>query len=206
MGSDSREKVISIVPLSSEDLGLVFEWRNSDKIVSLSSSQIEVSWEDHSSWINSSINNPSRKVYLIDVDGQKIGQVRFEKKNELSNMCDVSIYIVDPFSKQGFGKEALKAGCEKILLEWKNLTQIWAFIRKENIYSQNFFQKSNFSISESRTLKGHQGYVLQKEELNQLINVRFYSNLVEQHGLSVKSLNWGSVYSQNLRFKVLSEI
>jgi SAM-dependent methyltransferase len=37
-------------------------------------------------------------------------------------------------------------------------------------------------------------------------NIKFYQNKVEQHGISYKSLNWGSKQSQELRFNVLQKI
>lgn len=37
-------------------------------------------------------------------------------------------------------------------------------------------------------------------------NIRFYTGLVEKHGVDVRSLNWGSAESQRLRFKVLAEV
>ena len=36
-------------------------------------------------------------------------------------------------------------------------------------------------------------------------NIKFYQNKVEQHGISYKSLNWGSKQSQELRFNVLQK-
>lgn len=37
-------------------------------------------------------------------------------------------------------------------------------------------------------------------------NIKIYDDLVRQHGLSFKALDWGSRESQFLRFKILSEI
>ncbi len=37
-------------------------------------------------------------------------------------------------------------------------------------------------------------------------NVRYYSDLVARHGLDVKSLDWGSRASQQLRFRVLAKV
>lgn len=37
-------------------------------------------------------------------------------------------------------------------------------------------------------------------------NITFYSALVEKYGINVKSLDWGSRESQELRFKILSQL
>ncbi len=51
------------------------------------------------------------------------------------------------------------------------------------------------------TLKGN---IMQKNYIKK--NIDFYSDLVEKHGIDIKSLNWGSKESQELRFKILSEL
>jgi SAM-dependent methyltransferase len=205
MGSDSRNNIIAVRPLKECDAGLIFKWRNLPLITQLSSSQRTVSWQEHTHWVKASVNNPNRLVFIIEQGTLPIGQIRFEKDDLEATEATVSIYILTEFAGKGTGKIALALSLTQVLEQWKQVDSIFAWVRKENRISQSFFQKQGFMPYSQINDPHHYVYIWQKQNAN-FRNIAFYTQLVDQYGIDVRSLNWGSKQSQELRFHILSQI
>lgn len=207
------ENNISLRKLKSEDSKLIFQWRNDETIIRLSSSQKKVSWQEHQEWIKNSIQSPIRTVFIIENNEEPVGQVRFDKENKDNEFAIVSIYLLPKDTKKGIGTRALQLACQQYFQEEDSVKEIFAFVRDENTISQKFFLKCGFEKNNQKVIAQHQTFKLIRSPMNisnlkQDLekNIDFYSNLIEKYGIDVKSLNWGSKQSQELRFKVLSQI
>ncbi|WP_424096603.1 GNAT family N-acetyltransferase [Moorena producens] len=124
-----------------EDAKIIFDWRNDPWIVSLSSSQKTVTWQDHVAWLSKVLKDHNYQIYLIEHEGMDIGSVRFERKT--MDSCDISVYLVREQTGRGLGVEAIRQGCQEIIVDW-NVKQIWAKIRDNNRHSKSAFQKAGF--------------------------------------------------------------
>jgi len=197
--------MISIRPLKEHDADLIFKWRNLPSIIQISSSQKEVSWDEHIAWIRASVNNPNRLVYIIEKDGTGIGQVRFEKDKKDATEAIVSIYLVDNFTGKGIGPVAMALSIKEVFEKWTEVIRILAWVRKENQRSQLFFLKQGFLPCSEIQDAEHEVYVLYRNS-SHAKNISFYTNLINKYGIDVRSLNWRSKESQELRFRILAEI
>lgn len=206
MGNHSGKDLISIRLLKEEDADVVFKWRNSSTIIQLSSSQRVVSWEEHLNWIKSSINSPVRLVFIVEYNNISVGQIRFERENEESEKAIISIYLIDSFTGRGIGKRAFNLSLTQLIEYWQNIAYVLAWVRKENFEGQAFFQKQGFMLQKDIQDLKHFLYVLNLKEYPNMMNTIFYTNLVNKYGIDFRSLNWGSKQSQELRFRILSEI
>lgn len=130
-------------PLDLKDTQLIFDWRNDPIIISLSSSQKNVTWEEHKNWIKNSIDNLHRKVYIIYIGEFAIGQVRFDRITN-TKCAAITVYLLNIHTGNGYGVDAIKLGTDSIFLIWKDLMEIYAFVREDNIPSQKAFIKSGF--------------------------------------------------------------
>lgn len=207
------ENNTSLRRLKLEDSRLIFEWRNNETIIRLSSSQKKVSWQEHQEWIKNSIQNSTRTVFIIENNGEPVGQVRFDKENKDDNFASISIYLLPENTGKGIGTKALELACQRYFQEEATVKEVFAFVRDENTISQEFFLKCGFEKNNQKVIAQHQTFKLVRSPVNisnlqQDLekNINFYSNLIEKYGVDVKSLNWGSKQSQELRFKVLSQI
>lgn len=141
----SEKNTLRFRPVSTEDLNLVYEWRNYPEIVALSASGSKVTWEEHVAWFSNLLANPDKLLLIIEDDGRPIGQVRFDKVE-----CDaliMGIYLVPSMVGQGRGKSLIKSACAYAKTKWPNLCFIKAEIRKENIRSQRAFAKAGFKCN-----------------------------------------------------------
>jgi RimJ/RimL family protein N-acetyltransferase len=59
-----------------EDAKILFEWRNDPQVRAGSHNQAEISFEDHLAWLEGSLANPDRKLYIAEEDGISVGTVR----------------------------------------------------------------------------------------------------------------------------------
>ena len=198
--------MINLRKVKSSDLIMLFLWRNNPEIVSLSASQKKVTLEEHNQWLNASINDVNKIIYIIEKDQVALGQLRFDRVKEKSN-CEVSIYLAPDFQSKGIGSIALTQGIKEIKKKWPDQLQIDAWVRSENLSSQVFFKKNGFKKDEVK-----EGLILFSKPFFKIThdlvdeNQDFYDRRVEEYGDSYLSLNWGSKKSQELRFDVLSQI
>ena len=113
----------------------------------------EVSWEEHSQWFSNLIAHPKRHMYIIEVEGNPAGQVRFIG-SEHSDMAEISIYLLKPFIGQGRGGRALEQACGDIGAKI-NIKIVIAYILEGNVQSQNAFETAGFVSIEKCDMNGH---------------------------------------------------
>lgn len=113
------------------DAELLFQWKNDKVTIENSITKRGVSMEEHLKWLEGIVDNPMRQLYILDVDGVSVGQLRLdiekltkaEKGIESGEEESVSVneeYIVAEIS-YGLGAEHRGKGLGKVLLEQAEL-------------------------------------------------------------------------------------
>jgi perosamine synthetase len=142
-----------------EDARLLFEWRNRPEIVELGSQRRTVTWEEHSAWFRSVLQERERLVHVIELDGVASGQIRFDREDEQDRDAVVSVYLLAPHTGKGFGVEALRQGCAEVFACWQS-ARVLAFVRADNRASQSGFTKAGFlPIGSEAALEIPEGHV-----------------------------------------------
>lgn len=125
-----------------DDVRRLFEWRNDPFIISRGSSQSRVPWDEHSRWFEQTLRqDQSRRLYIIEMDGEPAGQVRFDR--ESGGACVISIYLLARFTNRGYGREAIRKGCARIAEEWA-VDEIIARVRQDNPAGLSAFLRVGF--------------------------------------------------------------
>ncbi|AFM05851.1 methyltransferase family protein [Bernardetia litoralis DSM 6794] len=210
----SKNDRVSLKKLELQDAKLIFDWRNDETIVQMSSSQKKVSWEEHQQWIKNSINNPTRSVYIVNYNDQPVGQVRFDKDDEKDDFVYFSAYLLSRDTNKGIGSEALRLSCRKYFQENSIVQKAYSYIRVENEISKRFVMKGGFAPTTDKVIAEHETFKLMRSTVIDILNrekaaqknIDFYSDLIKKHDLDVKSLNWGSKQSQEMRFELFSQL
>ena len=123
---------------------LVFEWRNIDSLVALSSKQKKVTLQEHQQWFKKKIADLNCKLLIIQLKEKSIGLIRLELEQE---ECKITIYLIPGYEGQGFGYAALSQAIDNCTLDCKSYL---AEVQIKNIPSQKLFQKLEFSkVSEN---------------------------------------------------------
>ncbi len=129
------------------DEALVFEWRNIDALIALSSNQKKVTLKEHQQWFGKKILDLNCKFIIVQLNSISIGLIRLELER---GECKITIYLIPGYEGQGFGYKALSKMIDNCTLGCKSYL---AEVQKKNISSQNLFLKCGFSkVSENDTL------------------------------------------------------
>ena len=118
---------------------LVFEWRNIDTLVALSSHQKKVTLQEHQQWFKRKIVDLNCKLLIIQLKNENIGLIRIESEQ---GECEITIYLIPGYEGQGFGHVALSQAIDNCTLNCKSYL---AKVQSKNIPSQKLFQKLGFS-------------------------------------------------------------
>jgi ribosomal protein S18 acetylase RimI-like enzyme len=133
--------------LEPRDLLLVFEWRNLPLIIELSSSQQPVTWEQHTAWFPRVLSSDDCLVFIIEHNGQPVGQARFDLDDGPSAI--ISIYLLPEHCGHGLGTAALQLACEQLHATRPDIPVINANIRATNARSIQSFKKAGFRLAET---------------------------------------------------------
>lgn len=133
---------LKLRPATTDDAPRVFAWRNDPWIVSLGTSQLPVSWEEHSQWFEQVLMGDRHLLFIVEPEpGVGAGIVRLNRTAE--SRAVVSIYLLRQFTGRGSGARALVDACSRAFAGWPIRT-IHAHIRHDNHPSFSAFVKAGF--------------------------------------------------------------
>lgn len=128
-------------PATAADAGTLLRWRNDPAVRAMSFNSGVVSPSDHALWLAAKLSDPQTELWIGEVDGRPIGQVRFDLTD--GNVAAVSI-SVDPDGRgSGNGRSLLTAGMARQGLGAETLR---AEVRPGNIASLRLFEHAGFSV------------------------------------------------------------
>lgn len=158
----NKEKRMILRRASMTDAELLFTWKNDKATIENSLSKRGVTMEEHLEWMKGIMDNPMRQLFILDVDGVSVGQLRLdiekmpkrEKVSELGkeegSISKNSENIVAEIS-YGLGAEHRGKGLGKVLLEQAELlvemfaiTTLIAEVLPHNTASRKLFKKMGF--------------------------------------------------------------
>jgi RimJ/RimL family protein N-acetyltransferase len=127
-----------------QDAETVFLWRNSPFIVARGSLQKMVAWEEHLQWFCETVVGSKRKLLIVLVDGQPVGQVRFDRVDD--DTMAISVYLIETHTGRGLGVDAIRIGCDMLFTDL-SVARIVACVREDNVAAQSGFRKAGFVAS-----------------------------------------------------------
>lgn len=134
--------LLKLRPAIIDDAKQVFLWRNNPWIVSLSSTQKQVTWEEHTAWFHNVVTSEQHLVLIIQTQlNVDTGIVRLDRTNK--EQARINIYLLQEFTGHGIGVQAIKNACYCGFEKWP-ITNINAYIRQDNYPSISAFCKAGF--------------------------------------------------------------
>ncbi|AZB24428.1 GNAT family N-acetyltransferase [Chryseobacterium bernardetii] len=139
---------VLIRPLVKEDALTSYQWRNDSEIWKFTGSRpnITVTQEVESEWIEKVLKDDSSKRFAILCDGEYIGNVQLTNIN--NDSAEFHIFIG---KKEFWGKGISQLATYQILYYAKEvlkLSEVYLFVRPENIAAIKSYQNNNFTITE----------------------------------------------------------
>jgi RimJ/RimL family protein N-acetyltransferase len=141
---------------SENDVMQYFEWANDEDVRKNSFSEEKISLEHHKEWFTQKLKTNNCFLYLFLLNDEPVGQVRIEDVDG-ENSIDISI------DKKQRGK---KLGVQMLRLatssffENASVSNVYSYIKKDNVSSLITFKKVGFEIVSSIHVKGVPTYKL----------------------------------------------
>jgi RimJ/RimL family protein N-acetyltransferase len=148
----TQARSVTVRPIASDDRDLVFIWRNTPKIVALSSSGCGVTQEQHDRWFEATLNSPDRLTLIVEEAGVPAGLVRFDRDRD---QAVVSIYLVAAETRRGVGSAAITLAVDALTARWPNCPAIRANVLDSNSAARRFFAANSFVETDDMAIPHH---------------------------------------------------
>ena len=140
--------------IKKEDCFKIFEIANDADVRKYSFNSDKIPIDDHKIWFNNVLNDDSVKFYVLEYDGDLIGQLRLDFDEEYPV---ISISLNKKYRGLGLSKILLNNGLE--LIDGK----VIAYIKNENVRSISFFKSMGFKKDSEVTVNGCEALKFCKE-------------------------------------------
>lgn len=132
---------LSLREAEASDCDLYFQWANDPEVRANSLNSSLITWEDHVSWFNRSLNAPNKFFFLVFLGKEPVGQVRFEIQENKEALISYSIGGL--YRGRGLGKIILERGMQALFTK-TGIKRFRGYIKEDNIASQAVFEGLNF--------------------------------------------------------------
>lgn len=126
------------------DRKLLYEWANDSEVRANSFASQEISYETHMEWFHKKLNDKQSDIYIYEIDGVPVGQVRLEYKEKDTI---ISYSIQRDYRNQGYGFNMLKWIEANSILERPGTTLI-GYVKYSNTGSIRVFEKLGYMKKE----------------------------------------------------------
>lgn len=126
------------------DAVVLYSWVNDPEVIRNSKSKRVIPWSDHESWFRRTLTNGDCQLFVLEISGLPVGQIRFDRKEERL----VLTYSIDrDFRSQGLGKFIVEQGLRAVSKQGSQMVE--AMVRQENMASARVFVRLGFMPSPS---------------------------------------------------------
>ncbi|MCF6246319.1 MAG: UDP-2,4-diacetamido-2,4,6-trideoxy-beta-L-altropyranose hydrolase [Desulfobacula sp.] len=126
-----------------KDIKLLYEQANDRKVRLSSVNSSPILWEEHLHWFKKKLKNENSWIFIAENSiGDPIGQIRFDKKNDL---FEISYSLDKRFRNLGLGKVLLEVGIKIIKTKIHEPVIMQGLIKHDNIASKISFENCGFT-------------------------------------------------------------
>ena len=131
---------VTLRQATTDDAGVLLEWRNDPEAVRFSVSGHDVSADEHRGWLSARLADPSTHLWIAEQAGLDVGQVRVDVHDGTGT---VSVAIAPSQRGRGFGSAVLRAMV--IAMERQgDARTLRALAHAENVASIRAFERAGF--------------------------------------------------------------
>ena len=124
-----------------EDAQDLYEWRNDILTRQMSHSQESVDFESHIAWLEKSLTNPERIIYICENKKESIGTIRVDKEKDCAELS----WTISPTQRgKGLGSKMLREFIRQYPMQYR------AEIRDDNKISKNMAEFSGMVFIECK--------------------------------------------------------
>ncbi len=127
----------------------LYELASKEEIRSASFHPEKIEFQDHENWLKKILKSENEIIYVLFIDNVFAGQLRFSLTNDF---CTIGISLNEKARGKNLAVFLFNKAYVELRNNYKNIRQIKAFIKNENIRSQNYFKKLGFSFFKNTTI------------------------------------------------------
>lgn len=131
--------------MTEDDLELVLSWRNHIEVRKWMFTTDEISLDEHRSWFLKSVNNPDKKLYVLDLGNCLAGFVQFSLSGCRNNPNIEWGFYRAPNSQKGVGFDMLSLAIDEAFLVL-NANKIVGQVVDYNYSSRIVHEKLKFDL------------------------------------------------------------
>ncbi len=141
---------VTLRPASWGDCRRLWEWRNEAGVRKASFQQAPIALEDHERWFAARLADPDSALFVVMVDGQERGYVRFDRDGEDAR---ISVALAPEARGRSYGAAAIAAAVRAFRAS-RPPRRVVALIRPDNPVSQAVFARAGFVAAGARAVGG----------------------------------------------------
>lgn len=130
---------ISLRPVTKNDIGQIYEWRNHPSIRNWCFVTKEIDFGEHTKYWHSRLKEKGRFSFMVTCDGKNVGLIRLDKGR---GSYEVDILISPESQGRGLGSSALQK--TKEIAKNFGIRKLSAKIKPDNVASKKVFEKNGF--------------------------------------------------------------
>ena len=139
MPADSPD--LSLRPASEADGPRLRQWRNDPETRAASRTTAEVGAAEHVAWLAGVLVDPDRHLWICELDGEPVGQVRFDPLDE--RRYEISVVLAPEARGRGLSSHLISMAVER-LCESRPDAEVEAHVREDNSRSLAAFCRAGF--------------------------------------------------------------
>ncbi|RVU36773.1 N-acetyltransferase [Hwanghaeella grinnelliae] len=137
---------IALRPAEETDALDLLSWRNDPATRAQSKNPEKIDEASHLAWFRGKLASPDSLILIAEIDGTKIGSVRFDCAGE---QAFVSIALAPDWRGKGLGGTVLIRGIDRFRdYGWRG--QVLADVHVDNAASQRIFEQAGFRKQSSK--------------------------------------------------------
>lgn len=138
--------------VESADARQLWVWANDPETRQASFSTDSIPWEAHCNWLSRKLQDPHCHFWIaLNLDGQPIGQVRFDQTGEQEAVISVS--LDRQYQGMGYGRQIIEQAVDQLFRQ-TSLTTVRALIKLDNQASIRAFEKAGFAQVGQEVVQG----------------------------------------------------
>ncbi len=131
---------LTLRPILIDDLDTTFLWATDKNIRKYALTSNNISFEEHRNWFVSKLSDPKCYFYIVEIDNNPIGSIRFDT---LNNEAIISYLMTPSMHGRGLGKRVLHEGVKKIF-ELADVHAVKGIVLKDNLASLRIFESLGY--------------------------------------------------------------
>ena len=141
----SVDETLSVRKVAAADGPTLFIWRNDPLVREASRSNHVLTQEEHTEWLQVTLNDPDTHQFLVMRGQNDVGYVRFDQHGQLA---EVSIYLNPEFRGLGLGVPVLLTA-QRALVNASDFNELRAYVKHGNSASLRLFEAAGYSADTS---------------------------------------------------------